>query len=262
MRAVEFINEERGGYLYHSMQVAKSAAVFSNDSMPANWQSNIPGIGRVNGNSFTRNKEYGTVYHVGGYMVRLVIDQARLAQTHKIVPVNAELLHRQATTNNSRLSGGLPPNPHTGFPRNAMDRNKRSPQERMDEEFVIGDINNLHRYIVEIQLPREAERIGPKLAKLITDYSKQFKIPVTGGPLALDALRKANNRAKVHIKQGKSGYEPVAHPDPAVVADQWEKWHNPEPDPAQVAYNKSPEGIEAAARSAEAVARLKAQGKW
>ena len=50
------LDEERGGYLYHGMNEAKALAVFSNDSIPANWQSNLPGIGRVDGNSFSRNK--------------------------------------------------------------------------------------------------------------------------------------------------------------------------------------------------------------
>lgn len=267
MRAVEFINEEivdeaRAAPLYHNMTDEKARAVFSNDSLPANWQSNIPGLGRVNGNSFTRNKEYGTEYTYGGYIVRLVVDQAKLAQTHKIVPVNAELLQRQAATNNSRLSGGLEPSPHTEFPRSAMDRNKRDPRERMDEEFVIGDINNLHRYVVGIQVPSAAKTISTGLAKLITDYSKQFKIPVTGDAVALDALRKANNRAKASIKRGQPGFEPVAHPDPATIADKWEKWHNPPVDPKRAAYNKSPEGLAAQADAAAAIARLKAQGKW
>jgi len=240
------LDEERGGYLYHGMNEAKALAVFSNDSIPANWQSNLPGIGRVDGNSFSRNKLYGIEWLHGGYLVRLVLDQARLAQTHKMLPVNAERVHRLSTTNYTRRELGNPEYDITDMPRTANDRHK-SDSARMDEEFVVGDINNLHRYVVSIDLvnDRHSLQIRPATALALTTFCKKFNIPLTGHPQIQDAVKKAANRAKSHIKKNQLGHmgdlkpgQTVAdyytnnpHPNKDEIAAKWEKYHNNPMDP-------------------------------
>lgn len=281
MRAREFISEERGGYLYHGMNEAKALAVLSNDSMPANWQSNIPGVGRVNGNSFTRNKLYGTRWIDGGYLVRLVIDQARLAQTHKMIPVNAERLHRLAVTNNTRRELGNPESNITDLPSSTNDRRK-SDDARMDEEFVVGDINNLHRYVVSIEMVnvRESLEIRPATALALVNFCKKFKIPLNGAPQILDAVNKAANQAKSHIRQNKKPgmgdlkpgqtvadyYSNNPHPNKDEIAAKWEKWHNNPMDPVAAAdmraYNSQPEVMQRQKEWAEKVAAMKAAGTW
>lgn len=251
------IAEERGGYLYHGMKGDKAWAVLTHDSMPAGWQTNIPGIGRVNGNSFTRNKLYGTEYHWGGYLVRLVIDQARLAQTHRMIPVNAELLHRLAQSNNVQRQLGIPIATIQDMPRDARDRSKRDPRERMDEEFVVGDIKNLHNYVVEIELFAGAP-IEPPTARTILEYSKKYNIPVTGSARILDAVKKA-------AKKSKTTSVPQ-HPDPAEVAARWEKYHNnpldPEQAKAHAEYMAQPEVAAREKAWAEKKAAMKAAGTY
>lgn len=286
MRANEFItesiiDEERGGYLYHGMNERKALAVLSNDSMPANWQSNIPGVGRVNGNSFSRNKLYGTRWLEGGYIVRLVMDQAKLAQTHKMIPVNAERLHQLAITNNTRRELGNPEMGITDTQRTTNDRRK-SDAARMDEEFVVGDINNLHRYIVSIELvtDRHSLEIRPATALALVTFCKKFKIPLNGHPQVLAAVNKAANRAKAHIKNNKMGHmgdlkpgQTVAdyytnnpHPDKAEIAAKWEKWHNNPMDPVSAAdmraYELQPEVMQRQKEWAEKVAAMKAAGTY
>ena len=234
MKITEIITEGRGADLYHGMLPDKALSVFANDSMPANWQHDIPGMGRVNGNSFSRNKFYGTIYYDGGYSLRLVLDEAKLAQAHKIFPINGELIHRLAMSNNIRRDTGVPIRTDTrDMPPEASDRAKPA-ESQMSEEFVVGNIVNLHRYIKSIELFNAAAHSSTPFAYALINYAKKFNIPVTGDPEALDAIRKMNNTAKRHVKAGDKSnwYAPATHPDPAKIAARWEKYHN-NPPPAQ-----------------------------
>lgn len=263
MRANEFINEERGGYLYHGMPKAKAITVFANDSMPANWQSNIPGVGRINGNSFSRNKLYGTEYSYGGYLVQLTVDQTKLAQTHKMIPVNAERVYRLAATNNNRRELGKPEQDIANMPSSTNDRFKRDPRGRMDEEFVVGDINNLHKYVVAISLidSNDARRIDPASAFMLTNYCKKYNIQLNGPDFLLDAVKKAASKANAQIKKNSLGkYVEIPgggtvadyysssffkHPDKATIAKKWDNLHanavNPAASAAYAEYEKQKE---------------------
>jgi hypothetical protein len=145
MRSYEFIIEGREGYLYHGMELDKAINVFKNDMIPAMWEHNIPGIGRIKGNSFTRNKllRWG--------FVKLTVDQQKLAQNNKIIPLDADYVHLQKFNKsekpipwNAKISDRNQISPHTWF--------KKTPEEFLQEEFVIGDIKNLHIKLVQIEL--------------------------------------------------------------------------------------------------------------
>jgi hypothetical protein len=140
MNLQEILNEGREAPLYHGMQTQKAMFVLSNDILPAGWEHDIPGIGRVKGNSLSRNKllKYGYVI--------LTFDQQKLSQTNKIVPVDGEYVHRVTTK--------LPTNVKSARDRNQIDMygQKKEPKHALSEEFVIGDIKPLHKYLLNISI--------------------------------------------------------------------------------------------------------------
>lgn len=241
MRITEIITEGREANLYHGMTEKKSLAVLHNDSMPALWQHNVPGMGRVAGNSLSRNKFYGIETVDGDYSIRLVLDQARLAQTHKMFPVDGELLYNISQTNQARreLNTQRPPElqkPEIVDPRDAnpenSDRYKTRVGYQMSEEFVVGNINQLHRYIKEIQvLDKLYWSCDTDLGYLIDKYSKKFRIPLTGSPEALANVKRAANRAKRTLKNPPTNawrpptYDNYPHPDPAPINADWDEIH-------------------------------------
>lgn len=97
MRYSEIITESRSAPLYHYMDGEKAVNVFNADEMPARWQHDIPGMGKVRGNSFTRNTRYNH-----GRPVRIVANQERLAERNRIIPLASSLEHRLHSPSNRR----------------------------------------------------------------------------------------------------------------------------------------------------------------
>jgi hypothetical protein len=211
MRIHEILSEARQAPLYHNVSLEKALTIFGNDSMPALWQHNIPGIGRVKGNSFTRNPVFGSNYMVQTgrdpearryrkFVARITVDQLKLSHTHRMIPVNADLI--------SHAGLGIP---------GRNERSKSVPQKRMDEEFVVGDIDNLHQYITTIEiLPLGANTRGfnPELARVISAYSEKYKIPL-----------KMDDDTEYWFKMGLHWSEPEyaakPHPDKTETDQMW-----------------------------------------
>jgi hypothetical protein len=214
MRFSEIINEGRDADLYHNLDYRKIAPVLSNNSLPALWQHDIPGLGKIKGNSFTRNSLYGTEYQHGGYSVQLVFDQAKLAQRHRIIPVNAEMVHTLNRTNYSRRRSGLPDFTVKDMGKYDMDRTKRQAAARMDEEFVVGDIKNLNNYLKEIRVFRIPDAAAPYY---LYQYSTQYKIPLVMSEQVKKNYTSMLNRLKRGIKAGKDTAPEVV---PHAVADR------------------------------------------
>ena len=236
----EIISTSHMAPLYHGMQVDKTLSVLNTDYMPANWQHNIPGVGRVNGNSFSRNKLYGINTDIADYFIQLTIDRVKLAHDHKIIPLNAELVWRLAQINNRNRKNSLPiisdprKMPDTvqrsyDIKTPSHDRNKRNPMARMDEEFVVGNIKNLHRYITSIRLISDASLNKPPEAVALMNYVNKFNIPLEGRPADLKRLKKLEDRGRARLEKGKAIAQ-GEHPDPAAIADKWEKFHNNVPN--------------------------------
>jgi len=141
MNLAEILNEGRDAPLYHGMTPAKARSVFTRDTLPASWTHNIPGLGKVQGNSFSRNKllKYG-------YVV-ITVNQTKLAQTYKIIPLDGEYVH-------SARHDGVPSTLPYARDRNAINMfgDKKLPAQLLSEEFVVGDISNLHKYILSISV--------------------------------------------------------------------------------------------------------------
>jgi len=188
MRVIELL-EVRQSLLYHHMDSVKAENVFRSNKMEARWghniidnqfnprqnvnrsygyrgqqrdnqvisRSKIPKIfrrkveHRVWGNSFTRTKNNPWL----SGLVVIIVDQNKIAQTNKIIPVNGEMLFK----------GKYNASANQGF----MDR-------ELAEEFVIGDIKNLNRVLVDIQINRN---LDTDLKNLIQNYAAQYHIPLS-----------------------------------------------------------------------------------
>ena len=176
----ESLNEAREGYLYHGMEFGKAESVFKTDTMPARWKHTIPGYGVVYGNSFSRNKRLRWGW------VTITVDQNKLAQNNKIIPLNSDLVH---------MHRGQDPKNLIDFGSHVNDRSQQSmhtysqkkPDEFMQEEFVIGDIKNLHTKIVKIELRLDTrfthnlgdvpKRLFVRAAKYVKEYADKYNIP-------------------------------------------------------------------------------------
>jgi len=172
VRFYEILLEGRDAPLYHGMTPSKAISVFSSDRIPARWKHNIPGMGEVMGNSLSRNK-----FLKYGYVI-LTIDQAKLSHTHKIIPLDAQQVHAHTK--------GLPTTLQGARDRNLVDYEgqKKSSKDAMAEEFVIGDIISLHRYVTGINIaePRYGSvMLNKKTLKSLIDscneYANKWNIP-------------------------------------------------------------------------------------
>lgn len=179
------VMEGRDAPLYHVMGEEKAANVFATDTMPARWTHDIPGVGKVQGNSFTRNQHYKQTDYAGaeGFVCRIVVDQRRLAQTHKIIPLHGELIYSYAGEKDFLDQYGFDTtvdiNKLAQDPSN-LDRGVKTPTESMDEEFVVGDITNLHKYITQIDIWSSVATTTDKGKFLVylLQYAKKYNIPV------------------------------------------------------------------------------------
>lgn len=119
--------------LYHWMTMAKTEDVFDNDYMPAKW-THVIGGREILGNSFTRNK----MFRFGeAHCVRLTVDKRALQYTNRIIPLDGELVHtRQHFPKSIR--------------KDRVEWGKSGSQ--FAEEFVVGDIHDLSRCIVKVDV--------------------------------------------------------------------------------------------------------------
>lgn len=165
MKITDLLCERRSGTLYHWMTDQKAEHCFKHDEMPARWEHYIPTIGKdFMGNSFSRNKRLILYYDY-----RLEIDQAKLATRYRIIPVDGNFIFHG--------------NPKK-FP--SKDQTKRfvshnhlrdrieNVQNALAEEFVIGDIKQLHLYIMKIEFHGHIE------PNWLIEYCEKFKIKLTG----------------------------------------------------------------------------------
>lgn len=198
------VMEAREAPLYHVMGEEKAAAVFASDTMPARWTHDIPGRGQVKGNSFTRNKYYKQTDYAGaeGFVCRIVVDQNRLAQTHKIIPVHGELVYQYAKEKEFRSDYGIDDpadiNKLAQDPTNLDRGGDKEHTDVMDEEFVVGDITGLHRYIRQIDIWSSVATTTDKGRFLVylLQYAKKFNIPVNISPEAQASVDKLLKRQK------------------------------------------------------------------
>ncbi len=161
--------EGREAPLYHWVGKSKLYNILHEDKMGAWWEHIIPeGNRKVYGNSLTRNKRFVYLDRIG----RLTFDQGKLAQTNKIIPLDAEVVF-------DHTHGGI------GIDGITTDRQKAQKSQYsndyyhkesniMAEEFVIGDIQPLHNYLIEIAIARSKTRY----VMIAQEYAKKYGINI------------------------------------------------------------------------------------
>jgi hypothetical protein len=141
--------------LYHVMDVHKAYAVFTGDAMPARFKHFDP-VARqlVSGNSFSRNP---------GMCVRptdcfrITVDQEALRNRHRFIPFDADAAYERYCRfirDDDQVNWEEFEDYWDAYdldPREA-DRSKSRWGQQWSEEFVLGDIKELHRYVTKIEV--------------------------------------------------------------------------------------------------------------
>jgi hypothetical protein len=172
--------EGRDASLYHTMNYDKAMDVFENDMMPARWEHKIPGGDIVKGNSFTRNKN---LRHAD--TVWLIINQNAITN-NKIIPLDGEYVwahsfDRKLPYNRQDRLRHQDPWGDREVWNSITKKNEIQRGQPLSEEFVVGDIKNLHRIITKIVLFDSGQTyLGPNksfnLFELTEAYAKKHQI--------------------------------------------------------------------------------------
>jgi hypothetical protein len=154
MRYIDLIAEGRDSPIYHQMKLwsPKTKTLLSSDILQAIWTHDIPGIGPVKGHSFSRNPRLSWAN------MQLIVDQAKLASRYKIIPLDGDYVHTQGAFRDRRI---------------------KPDQTSLAEEFVVGDINSMHKYLLGIKIDVIRESNPAKIKELllpVMDYSYKYNI--------------------------------------------------------------------------------------
>ena len=172
MKINEILNESHSSPLYHMMNYQKASNVFKNDTMIARWEHEIPNIGKVYGNSFTRNSRLKWL----GRYIRITINQEKLRYKNKIIPLDGQFCF----FNHSHFSNG-----NINDIRDRTFSAKKSDfEEELNEEFVISDIENIHNIITDVYFFKGRNvylniHDIKKTKDLCENYCKKWKIRFT-----------------------------------------------------------------------------------
>lgn len=154
--------------------------VCASDCLPASWRHRVPWLERdVLGISLSRNPRYQQAAPV-----RLTIDFDALRARHRILPLSADYVFDLARIRRGERQA----DPAQRYDRAArcdpyMPSTHPFEQDRADEEFVVGSIVGVSRYLRRVELRPDA---SPALRVAIRDYAAahQPASVVDASPLA------------------------------------------------------------------------------
>ena len=128
------------------------------------------------GNSFSRNKNL----IIDQYRVRISVDKSLLSMNYKIIPLDGEIIHRRIDFKDEwKYNKYKDRNPKKTHIFGDQKISKDFDKHRFDEEFVLGDINNISRYITEISIYPEkwySEEIEENLINDLKNYCDKHNI--------------------------------------------------------------------------------------
>jgi hypothetical protein len=138
------ITESKSSPLYHWLTTEKAYFIIDHDAMPGKWDHFMPVEGKVyQGNSFSRNSRLNLEH----CKMRITVDQAKLASKYKIMPTDGNYVFHSSRARNQSKDGTVDMSRFNYL----RDRTHSSSEAyNFAEEFVVGDITNLHLYITEI----------------------------------------------------------------------------------------------------------------
>jgi len=208
----ESINESREADLYHWMHYNRLDIVLQENKLSGVWEHELPYTNKqLKGTSMSRNP-----YFYLGRPVRLVFDQEKLSQTNKIIPLDAERVYQYTSK-------------YQGWEK-SPDRNKRL-KTLMAEEFVIGDIVPLNKYLKRIEyidldrypnFPRHKEE--ETTINEMVRYSKQFRIPLVQAPITFQSHHPMKESVLNEFDIG--GFKGSGDDDPYYEAPHVEQYGN------------------------------------
>jgi hypothetical protein len=172
----DFLNEGvNDNLLYTWISKYKIINLIENDIMFGEFKHVINGKDFY-GNSFSRNKKL-IIPH---YYIRITVDKNLLSKNYRILPLDAEIIHRKINIDDeSKYTKFRDRNPKKTNFFGDQPINKDFDKHRFDEEFVIGDIGNMSRYIKEIEIVKPnwiAEIIDDDLLEKLKEYCQNNKI--------------------------------------------------------------------------------------
>lgn len=163
--------ESRSAPLYHWMNGKKAIDVLEHDKFTQLWVHDTP-EGTLTGISLSRNANFT----YGEKAVRLVFDQAKLATRYKLVPLDAERAFHHSIGTVSWY--------------NRKDRKMNAADgQQYAEEFVIGSIEPIHKYLLKIVVSRSALLYGEArtLIAVIEEYCNKYNLPLSLAPEVIRA---------------------------------------------------------------------------
>jgi hypothetical protein len=173
---INFINEtEMPNLLYHWISEKKANDITKEDILYGNFIHTLRGK-KIKGNSFSRNKNLKINYST----IRLTVDKDKLKNNYKIIPLDAEIIHRGVDTSDDyKYQRYKDRNPKKTNVFGDQPIQKNFDEYRFDEEFVVGDIKNISRYITQIDFFKDewySDKIdNDKMVELI-EYCKSQNI--------------------------------------------------------------------------------------
>lgn len=178
----EFLNEQKqineginDNLLYSWISEEKIINIIESDKMYGKFKHTINNKDFY-GNSFSRNKNL----IISHYRVRITIDKSLLSMNYKIIPLDGEIIHRRIDFNDKfKFNKNRDRNPKKTHSFGDQEISKDFDKHRFDEEFILGDIKNISRYITEIIIYPEkwnSEKLDDNLINDLNDYCNKHNI--------------------------------------------------------------------------------------
>ncbi len=143
---IQDLFEQSRASLFHNLNVGKAYTVFKENKLPASWEHVLPDGSREKGTSLSRNSKMGRDVKEPLFgPIQLVLNQEKLKRNHKLVPLDAEVAIRKQEDDIERAYKF----------RDRIIRGKEP--TTFEEEFIVGDVNNLHQYLEKIIWVKEFE---------------------------------------------------------------------------------------------------------
>jgi len=145
--SIQIIDEgEMNNLLYHWISKKKVKDMIEQDTLFGDFVHTINGKD-IKGNSFSRNKNLKINYST----IRLTVDKDKLKNNYKIIPLDAEIIHRKITPSDTyKYQKYRDRNPKKTNSFGDQPIRKNFDEDRFDEEFVVGNIKNISKYITQI----------------------------------------------------------------------------------------------------------------
>lgn len=128
------------------------------------------------GNSFSRNK----FLVIDNYRVKIEVDKDLIKNRYKIIPLDGEIIHRKVRFNDIwKYNKYKDRNPKKTNVFGDQPINKDFHIHRFDEEFIIGDIKDVSKYITKVIVyPKKwnSEILDDDLLKDLIEYCEKNNI--------------------------------------------------------------------------------------